>query len=71
MYNLNSQWEFAVWQRAQPSALDNLEGWDGVEGGSEVPEAADIVPTADSCWCMAETNTIVWSNYPPIKNKVK
>ena len=23
---------------------------------------------ADSCWCMAETNTILYSNYPPIKN---
>ena len=26
---------------------------------------------ADSCWCMAETNTILYSNYPSIKNKFK
>ena len=24
---------------------------------------------ADSCWCMAEANMILYSNYPPIKNK--
>ena len=26
------------------------------------------IPMADSCWCMAETNTMRQSNYPPIKN---
>ena len=25
----------------------------------------------DSCWCMAETTTTLWSNYPPIKKKKK
>ena len=39
---------------------DNLEGWDGVESGREVLEGGDIyIPMADSCWCMAETNTIL------------
>ena len=38
---------------------DNLEGWDGMGGGWEVHEGGDIcVPTADSCCCMTETNTI-------------
>ena len=23
----------------------------------------------DSCWCMADTNTVLWSKYSPIKNK--
>ena len=26
---------------------------------------------ADSCFCVAETNTTLESNYPPVKNKVK
>ena len=39
---------------------DNLEGWDVVGGGREVQEGGDIcIPVADSCWCMAETNTIL------------
>ena len=29
------------------------------------------IPMADSCWCKAETNTILESNYPSIKNKIK
>ena len=24
---------------------------------------------ANSCWCMAEANTLLWSNFPSIKNK--
>ena len=29
---------------------DNLEGWDEVVGGREVPEGGDIeIPMADSC----------------------
>ena len=24
---------------------------------------------ADSCWCMAETNTVLLSNYPPMKKR--
>ena len=26
---------------------------------------------ADSCWCIAEISTILYSNYAPIKNKIK
>jgi len=34
------------------------------------PEWGDMyVHMGDSYWCMAETNTILQSNYPPIKNK--
>ena len=36
---------------------DNLEGWDEVVGGREVPEGGDIcVPMADSHRGMAEAN---------------
>ena len=39
---------------------DNLEGWDGEGGGRELHQGGDIcVPVADSCGCMAETNTIL------------
>ena len=40
--------------------LKNLEGWDGVGGGREVQEGGDIgMPMAESCGCLAETNTIL------------
>ena len=40
--------------------------------GKEVQEGGDIcILTADSCCCMAETNTTFHGNYPPIKNKFK
>ena len=49
---------------------DNPEGLDGVGIGREVQDGGDIcVPMADSCWYMAETNMILQSNSPPIKNK--
>ena len=39
---------------------DNLEGWDGVGGGRKIQEGVDIpILMADSCWYMAETNTIL------------
>ena len=39
---------------------DSLEGWDRVGGGREVQEGGDIcILMADSCWCMAEINTIL------------
>ena len=42
-------------------------GW----GQKEVQEGGDIcIPIADSCWCMAKTNTTLLSNYPPIKNEL-
>ena len=38
---------------------DDLEGWDGVEGGREVQEGGDIcIPMADSWCCTAEINTL-------------
>ena len=53
-----------------PGLCDNLEGWDGVGEGREVQEGGDRgIPMADSCWRMAETNTTLQSNYPPIRNK--
>ena len=58
-----------ITQGIKPSALGQSRhaGW-GVrgEGGLRGRECM-----ADSCWCMAETNTILWKNYPPIKNKTK
>ena len=51
---------------------DNLEGWDGAEDGREVQDGGGIcIPVTDSCWCMTETNTILWSNCLPIKIKKK
>ena len=39
---------------------DSLEGWDGVGTGKEIQEGRDVcLPVADSCWYMAETNTIL------------
>ena len=49
----------------QTEFCDNLEGWDGVGGEREVQEE----PMADSCGCMAETNTILQSSPPSIKGK--
>ena len=47
---------------------DNLEEWDGVGSQGEVQEREDIlVFVAYSCCCMAEANTILKSNYLPIK----
>ena len=69
IYKIDSQWEFAVWHKELNLVLcDNLEGWDGVGGGGEVQEGGDMC-MADSCWCMAEMNTTLQSNYPPIKKK--
>ena len=48
---------------------DHLEVGDGLWGGREVQEEDRRVPTTDSCWCMAEANTMLRSTYPPIKNK--
>ena len=39
-------------------------------GGREVQKIGDrCIPMANLCWYMAETNTIIYSDYPPIKNK--
>ena len=57
---IDTKWEFAVWHRGlNPALWDNTEGewggrWEGVQ------ERGDIcVFVADSCCCMAETNTIL------------
>ena len=67
-------WEFAVWcRKPKASALwqPKQVRWHGEGGGREVQEGGDIcIPMADSYWRMAETITILWSNYPPIKNKI-
>ena len=40
--------------------------------GREAAERGDIcMPVADSCPCMTEINTVFYSNYPPVKNKIK
>ena len=57
-------------QGIQTKADNNLEEWDGERGGREVQVGADMdKPMADSCWCLVETNAILQSNYPSIKNK--
>ena len=58
---IDGQWEFAAWLRELRSGLyNNLEGWDGGGGGRELQEGGDIgIPMSDSCWCLAETNTIL------------
>ena len=57
----DSQWEFAIWlKELKPGPCNNLEGWDGEGGGRGGQEQGDIcIPMADSCWCFAETNTIL------------
>ena len=69
IHKIDSQWEFDVWLRKLKHELyDNLEGWDEEEYGREIQKGVDIcTPMADSCWCLAETNTILESNYPSIK----
>ena len=43
-------------------------GYGGWEGGSRGRGYGDIcMHTADSLWCTTETNTVLWSNYTPIK----
>ena len=57
-----------LYDSGSSNQCSELEGKGGV-GGREVQEGRDIcIPVADSCWCMAETSTILKSNYPPIKN---
>ena len=50
-YNIDSQWEFAVWLRKLKQGLCiNLEGWDGEGDGREVQKGGDIcIPLADLC----------------------
>ena len=58
---LDSLWKFAVWlKKLRSGALWQPSRWDGVGGGREAQEGGDIcLSRADSCWYMAETNTIL------------
>ena len=48
---------FKPWKRLY---CDKLEEWEGVGGGREVQDGGDIrIPMTNSCWCMAEANTIL------------
>ena len=47
---------------------DDLEGWDGGEGGTEAPEGGGI---ADSLCCAAETNATCNTAIPQLKNFFK
>ena len=45
---------------SDPVLCDNPEGCDGLGGGREAEEGGDMcIPMADSCCCMAETNTVL------------
>ena len=48
---MDSGWESAVRLRElKPHLCNSLEGWDGVGGGSKVPEGGDrSILMADSC----------------------
>ena len=47
-------------QGTQTEALWQPRGWHGVGGGREAQEGGDRdIPTADSCCCSAENNTIL------------
>ena len=45
---------------------NNLEGWVGEGNGRHVQVGGDM---GDSCCCLVESNTVLYSNYPSIKNK--
>ena len=48
------------WLTFKSRLYNNLEGWDGEEGGRDIQKWEAIgTPMADSCWCLAETNTIL------------
>ena len=53
-------------------ALKQPRGVGGGGGRREAQEGRDLrIPMAYSCWCFGETNTILESNYPLIKNKFR
>ena len=69
---IGSQGKFTVWCSSNQVCYNNVEGWGEVGGGRGVQNKGSIcIPTTDSCGCMAETNTTLWSNYLSIKNKLK
>ena len=46
--------------------FDDLEGWDGVEGGLLRERGDMCIHKADSFHCTAEMNTTLQHNYSPI-----
>ena len=50
------QLEKTTHRELKPVLLDNQEGWVGWEGGSR---GRSRIPVTDSCWCVAETNTVL------------
>ena len=54
-------------QKAQLGALSRLRVGSR-EGGGQGQGGGDVcIRMADSCWCTAETNTTLLSNYMPVK----
>lgn len=66
LFVLESWSPVSLWKGALFYFLNSkIEEWNGVGGGTEVQEGGNIcIPMTDSCWCKAETNTILLSNYP-------
>ena len=71
IYKIDKQCKFDVWSRepkanalGQPRGIGWGERWKRGSGWGDT-----CVPVADSCWCMAKTTTILWSNYSPVKIK--
>ena len=69
---IDNQWEFSVWLRKLKQELCiNLERWDAEGNGRGVQNGGDIcIPMADSCWGLRESNKILYSNDPSVKNKL-
>ena len=63
----NSQLVGSSAQKAQLGALSRLRAGSR-EGGGQGQGGEDVcIRMADSCWCTAETNTTLLSNYMPVK----
>ena len=70
---IDSPWELAVWRgELNPALSENIKGWGGVgwggrwEGSSGSRDMYTLM--AEPYWYMAETNTTLESNDPPIKH---
>ena len=61
IWNIYSQWEFAVWLKKLKQGLClNLGGLDGDGDGKEVQKVEDIcIFMADSWWVLRENNKIL------------
>lgn len=72
-WKIESQWDVAVCCRElKPTALGHPTGvgrsrrWEGASGKGDIHK-----PMADSCRRVAEADTILQSNYTPVKNCFK